>query len=299
MADLDFLSLDIQTEFRLFGCISSDDDANYHHLYKHILDSISDKELFLNWVNHLLDDMPNMNEDACELFRRFGYDWCHYYSHDIWIDFLNASKHDFESAIGLTAFDPIKLNNVVLKINEFCNGDVYWLFRCFAMPGNMEDEIFYEFVRCFEIANTIDSTINEKVLNELNTKIFSDDIDIFDIYKKFGFPNETRNLQQIQADEYEHTIARFFFDKGYSVKKTPVTGDFGADLIMNDTISVQVKHYAKPVGPHAIQEVLGSMKHYGTLKAFVVANSGFTKEAVTMAIENAVELYKIPETLYD
>ena len=85
-----------------------------------------------------------------------------------------------------------------------------------------------------------------------------------------------------------------FFNGGhfYTTKKS---SDFGADVIIECLdglrVSVQCKRCDSNVGIDAIQEVLGSKKHYHTYAAAVFTNSHFTKSAKELAKDNGVALF--------
>ena len=57
-------------------------------------------------------------------------------------------------------------------------------------------------------------------------------------------------------------------------------------------IVVQCKHYSKPVGVRAIQEVNAARKYYNASRAAVATNSTFTKQARALAKRCGVELWE-------
>ena len=80
------------------------------------------------------------------------------------------------------------------------------------------------------------------------------------------------------------------------VEQVGQTGDFGADVIargfMFSKIVVQCKHYSKPVGVKAVQEVNAARQYYGASRAAVATNSTFTKQAKQLAKRCGVELWE-------
>lgn len=72
--------------------------------------------------------------------------------------------------------------------------------------------------------------------------------------------------------------------------------DFGADVIargfMFSKIVVQCKHYSKPVGVRAVQEVNAARQYYGASRAAVATNSTFTRQAKQLAKRCGVELWE-------
>lgn len=80
------------------------------------------------------------------------------------------------------------------------------------------------------------------------------------------------------------------------VEQVGQTGDFGADVIargfMFSRIVVQCKHYSKPVGVRAVQEVNAARQYYGASRAAVATNSTFTRQAKQLAKRCGVELWE-------
>ncbi len=100
-------------------------------------------------------------------------------------------------------------------------------------------------------------------------------------------------IDRMEGGEFEDRIKLLFEDMGYSVKKTPVTGDFGADLIANkanERIIIQCKRYSSKVGLQAVQEAATAVTHYGAHRAMVITNNTFTSQARLLAKSNGVEL---------
>ncbi|CAM4132439.1 restriction endonuclease [Lederbergia lenta] len=95
--------------------------------------------------------------------------------------------------------------------------------------------------------------------------------------------------------QFEEYLYHLLSKKGYKVRLTKTTGDFGADLLLTSPtgkcIVVQVKRYKKNVGIKAVQEVGTAMPHYQASEAWVVTNSYYTKAACTLAKSNDVHLY--------
>ncbi|TGQ83741.1 restriction endonuclease [Mesorhizobium sp. M8A.F.Ca.ET.207.01.1.1] len=92
---------------------------------------------------------------------------------------------------------------------------------------------------------------------------------------------------------YEKEVAERLSKLGYDVETTPITGDFGADLIAEKDelrYALQCKSYVKPVGVKAVQEAAGSRRYYKCDFAVVVSMSGFTAAAQELSIELGVLL---------
>jgi len=93
--------------------------------------------------------------------------------------------------------------------------------------------------------------------------------------------------------QFEEFVGTLFASQGYSVKYTPTTGDYGADVILKkgqEVVVVQAKRYKQSVGVKAVQEVIPAIKMYKATAAWVVTNSTYTKQALTLASSNQVRM---------
>lgn len=103
------------------------------------------------------------------------------------------------------------------------------------------------------------------------------------------------NLTPIQYEQY---IASYVQKHGFkNVRATRASGDFGADVLCEDAdghrICIQCKHYNKPVGVKAIQEVIAAKEYYKCDRAWVCASNTYTPAACEMAAKTGVELYTV------
>ena len=103
-----------------------------------------------------------------------------------------------------------------------------------------------------------------------------------------------KEIDTMSGIDFEKRLEVMFGDLGYKVIRTPPSGDFGADLILEDRKGrtvVQAKRYSKPIGIKAVQEVIGSIAFYKATRALVVTNIYFTPQAEKLAQSNGVELW--------
>lgn len=100
------------------------------------------------------------------------------------------------------------------------------------------------------------------------------------------------NTDKMTGNEFEDFLQSLFLLLGYKVNKTKLSGDFGADLILekDEKIIVQAKRYNKKVSLSAIQEITAAKKHYSINNAWVITNNYFTKPANDLAVENNIRL---------
>lgn len=98
---------------------------------------------------------------------------------------------------------------------------------------------------------------------------------------------------------YESYVASLFVNKGYAVRRTPKTGDFGADLLIHSPSPphelfyvVQCKYSStSPIGNDAVQEAFSACHYYKAEEAIVVASSQFTRNAHEAAEKLNVKLF--------
>ncbi|HWK22540.1 MAG TPA: restriction endonuclease [Ureibacillus sp.] len=102
-----------------------------------------------------------------------------------------------------------------------------------------------------------------------------------------------REIDEMTGEEFEEYLGHLFKKRGYDVFYTKASGDYGADLILedrDDIIAVQAKRYSGTVGVKAVQEIIGALKMYEATQGWVVTNSYFTKQAEKLAESNDVYL---------
>jgi len=100
-------------------------------------------------------------------------------------------------------------------------------------------------------------------------------------------------LDQLSGTEFEEFLAGLFRAQGYVAELTPLTGDYGADLILikdGQRIAVQAKRYVGSVGVSAVQEALSGQAYYQCDTAWVVTTGAFTTNALELAKKSGVKL---------
>ncbi|MCL6593423.1 MAG: restriction endonuclease, partial [Alicyclobacillus sp.] len=89
------------------------------------------------------------------------------------------------------------------------------------------------------------------------------------------------------AEEFEQALCDHLRSKGWRVKKTPRTGDFGADLVCVDpngrSCVIQAKRWKGNVGVSAVQQAHAAKDYYSVEYAIVATNSNLTESAQDMA----------------
>ncbi|MGP4064079.1 restriction endonuclease [Oceanobacillus sp. M65] len=110
--------------------------------------------------------------------------------------------------------------------------------------------------------------------------------------------NKLRKSGMLEVDtmsgrKFEEYLYALFKGKGYTVKITPASGDYGADLLLTGKgkkVAVQAKRYKEKVGVRAVQEVVSARSYYSVDECWVVTNSFFTEQAKKLASSNQVRL---------
>ncbi|MFC4712959.1 restriction endonuclease [Planococcus dechangensis] len=100
-------------------------------------------------------------------------------------------------------------------------------------------------------------------------------------------------VDKMKGKEFEEYLRVLFIERGYQVRLTPATGDYGADLVLSQNgrkTIVQAKRYKKNVGIKAVQEIASAKQHYRADECWVVTNSGYTEPARKLAQSNQVQL---------
>ncbi|AKS35472.1 restriction endonuclease [Mycolicibacterium goodii] len=93
--------------------------------------------------------------------------------------------------------------------------------------------------------------------------------------------------------EFEDYVARIARSCGLPVIMTPLSGDWGVDLIVGrrpHRIAIQCKRQSRPVGAGAVQEVVAGAPMQDCTATMVVSNNGFTPAARKLAELHGCEL---------
>lgn len=105
--------------------------------------------------------------------------------------------------------------------------------------------------------------------------------------------NSIWQIDTMSGFEFEDFLAELYLSMGYSIERTPYTGDQGADLVVfryGEKSVIQAKNYSDKVSNKAVQEVVAAKGFYKCERAIVVTNNYFTNSAIDLAQANDVEL---------
>jgi HJR/Mrr/RecB family endonuclease len=104
-------------------------------------------------------------------------------------------------------------------------------------------------------------------------------------------------LDRLDGGAFEQALAEFFTRRGYTVTRTPLSGDYGVDLVIKRRwrphVAVQCKRYApgSAVGLVAVQEVFAGKTFYACPRAMVVTTADYSAPARRLAQRLDVELW--------
>ena len=112
---------------------------------------------------------------------------------------------------------------------------------------------------------------------------------------KTTFSINFSSLNDLSGLQFENLLMDKFTALGFKVASTPTTGDFGADLIVEDKdgtrIIIQCKRFKTKVNLKAVQEVIGAIGHYAADVGIVVTNNSFLNSAIKLAESHDIELW--------
>jgi len=102
-------------------------------------------------------------------------------------------------------------------------------------------------------------------------------------------------IDSLTGIEFEELIKKQFEKLGFNTFSTPVSGDYGADIIIENNNStrfiIQCKRFKQKVNLKAVQEVVGALAHYNGDIGIVITNNSFLKSAINLAQSNDIELW--------
>jgi restriction system protein len=100
-------------------------------------------------------------------------------------------------------------------------------------------------------------------------------------------------IDGMTGTEFEDYVAARLRRAGWRVTFTPVSGDYGVDLIAEKdgkSVAIQCKRHGNSVGVAAVQQVVSGARHHGCTKSIVVSNQEFTQAAKQLAFTHGCQL---------
>jgi HJR/Mrr/RecB family endonuclease len=105
-------------------------------------------------------------------------------------------------------------------------------------------------------------------------------------------------IDSMTGIQFEDLVAEIFKRKGFSVKKTPQTGDFGVDLIASQlgvsAIAIQCKRYNEnyTVGSEDVMKLKGGASMYSATNCMLITTSYLTKKAKDACSRLKIEFWE-------
>jgi restriction system protein len=100
-------------------------------------------------------------------------------------------------------------------------------------------------------------------------------------------------IDAMTGTAFEDYVAARLRRAGWQVTFTPLTGDYGVDLIAEKDgklVAIQCKRHGNSVGVSAVQQVVSGARHHGCTKSIVVSNQEFTRAAKQLAFTHGCQL---------
>ncbi|MBS4893837.1 MAG: restriction endonuclease [Veillonella parvula] len=96
---------------------------------------------------------------------------------------------------------------------------------------------------------------------------------------------ETVDINALDDRDFEIFCAEVFKKQGFEVELTKATGDYGRDIILNNSIYVECKRFNKKgsVGRPILQKLLGSMDMFGINKGIIITTGKYSNTAIEAA----------------
>lgn len=166
---------------------------------------------------------------------------------------------------------------------------VAWLIRSQNSGSNVSEASVQKFVADKEQDHIRDA----KAFVEQSKRKLDEEKSLRDVWSAKYAHIKVEKIDAMSGEEFEYFLSGLFRQQGYEVEHTPVSRDYGADLILQrdgERIAVQAKRYKNSVGVDAIQEVVAAKAFYHCQHAWVVTSATFTPNANMLAHKNIVIL---------
>jgi superfamily II DNA or RNA helicase len=141
--------------------------------------------------------------------------------------------------------------------------------------------------------------IIDDVSLDVASRLTSDELfGLFDLEKPVSV-GRAEAAKRSSGLDFEERCARVLEARGWRVQRTPRSHDGGVDLIagridevgLEQTIYIQCKDYARPVGVEVVRELIGILPVTQPAQAVLAARSGVTAEARGLADRRGVKIW--------
>lgn len=105
----------------------------------------------------------------------------------------------------------------------------------------------------------------------------------------------------LSGKRFEQELAYLYSKLGYKIQLTPTTADKGIDIILKKngkTIVVQCKAHKKPVSPHVVRDLYGTLVDSQADEAILASISGFTSGVKDFVVDKPIGLISLEDIIY-
>lgn len=104
----------------------------------------------------------------------------------------------------------------------------------------------------------------------------------------------------MRPDEYEHIVAEYFEEKGYSTTVSQFSNDYGVDVFAikgKEKLAIQAKMFGgstRPINRQMVMELHGAKDYFDCTKAVIATNGRIIENALEVANKLLIEVISIP-----
>jgi HJR/Mrr/RecB family endonuclease len=135
------------------------------------------------------------------------------------------------------------------------------------------------------------------VLNTIGTRLYRLLVRMGGLKRKINYEVVRRNLRYMSPREFEEFTAKLFNQLGYSSKITQATRDGGKDVILNNNIYIECKHYQGSVGREIANKLYGVMCADGVKGGIIITTGHFTTDCINFCKRVGILLYDMNDIL--
>lgn len=106
-----------------------------------------------------------------------------------------------------------------------------------------------------------------------------------------------RKINNMSPDKFEYFCAYMFVLLGYNAHVTSSTRDGGKDVIVNNSMYIECKHWKAKVGRPVAMKLYGAMSADGIKKGYIMTSSSFTKDCLIFCKRTNIICYDLNDIL--
>jgi hypothetical protein len=120
-------------------------------------------------------------------------------------------------------------------------------------------------------------------------------------YDFWWIRNQKEFWASLSGKRFEQEFAFLYSKLGYEIQLTPTTADRGIDVILNKdgkTTIVQCKAHKKPVSPHVVRDLFGTLVDSHADEAILASISGFTTGVRKFVLGKNIRLISLEDIIH-